>query len=309
MSKTMTLPENAERFFSISAVERDTGISKDTLRVWERRYSFPLPRRDAHGERVYSRDQVEQLRVIKRLLDLGHRPGKIVGKPLAALVELAEPLPTEQPRQMVDRLQAILDLIRQHRVSELRLELGQTLMRQGLGRFLLETVAPLNTAVGEAWMRGRLEIFEEHLYTETLQGVLRNAIGSIPSQGQQPRVLLTTFPNEQHNLGLLMAESMFALEGATCISLGTQTPIFDIVLAAQSHRADVVALSFSAAYPTTQVADGLEELRRKIPVEVAIWVGGTNAAFARRALPGITVLGGLQEVGSAVSRWRSARAG
>jgi DNA-binding transcriptional MerR regulator/methylmalonyl-CoA mutase cobalamin-binding subunit len=307
MSKTMTVTENAERFFSISAVERDTGLSKDTLRVWERRYSFPLPGRDAHGERAYSREQVEQLRVIKRLLDLGHRPGKIVGKPLAALVELAEPLPTDPPRQMGDRLQEILDLVRQHRVNELRLELGQTLMRQGLGRFLMDTVAPLNIAIGEAWMRGRLEIFEEHLYTETLQGVLRNAIGSIPSQGQHPRVLLTTFPNEQHNLGLLMAEAMFALEGATCISLGTQTPIFDIVLAAQSHRTDVVALSFSAAYPTTQVTDGLEELRSKIPAEVAIWVGGTNAAFARRALPGITVLGGLQDIGSAVSGWRSAR--
>ena len=34
---------------SISAVERDTGISKDTLRVWERRYRFPVPERDEHG--------------------------------------------------------------------------------------------------------------------------------------------------------------------------------------------------------------------------------------------------------------------
>jgi DNA-binding transcriptional MerR regulator/methylmalonyl-CoA mutase cobalamin-binding subunit len=300
----MSFPEPGVGFFSISAVERDTGISKDTLRVWERRYSFPLPERDAHGERVYSREQVEQLRAIKRLLDLGHRPGKIVGKPLEALMELAEPLPSERSPEVVDRLQAVLDLVRQHRVTELRLELGQALMRQGLGRFLVDTVAPLNAAVGEAWMRGRLEIFEEHLYTETLQGVLRNAISSIPQQGKRPRVLLTTFPNEQHNLGLLMAEAMFALEGATCISLGTQTPIFDIVLAAQSHRADVVALSFSAAYPTTQVVDGLEELRAKLAPEVALWVGGTNAAFARRALAGVTVLGGLQQIGDAIGGWR-----
>jgi methanogenic corrinoid protein MtbC1 len=118
-------------------------------------------------------------------------------------------------------------------------------------------------------------------------------------------VLLTTFPNEQHNLGLLMAEAMFALEGASCISLGTQTPIFDIVLAAQSHRADVVALSFSAAYPTTQVVDGLEELRTKVPSDVALWVGGTNAAFARRSLHGVDVLGNLQQIADAVGTWRS----
>jgi len=35
--------------FTIAAVERDTGLSKDTLRVWERRYLFPVPGRDAHG--------------------------------------------------------------------------------------------------------------------------------------------------------------------------------------------------------------------------------------------------------------------
>ncbi|MCK7493491.1 MAG: MerR family transcriptional regulator [Comamonadaceae bacterium] len=34
-------------------MERDTGLSKDTLRVWERRYGFPLPGRDALGERTY----------------------------------------------------------------------------------------------------------------------------------------------------------------------------------------------------------------------------------------------------------------
>ena len=53
--------------FSIAAVERDTGLGKDTLRVWERRYGFPQPQRDSSGERIYPLDQVEKLRVIKRL--------------------------------------------------------------------------------------------------------------------------------------------------------------------------------------------------------------------------------------------------
>ena len=56
---------------SIAAVERDTGIGKDTLRVWERRYGFPQPLRDAFGERVYPAEQVEHLRLIKRLMDQG----------------------------------------------------------------------------------------------------------------------------------------------------------------------------------------------------------------------------------------------
>jgi DNA-binding transcriptional MerR regulator len=51
----MDLSEGESRnlHFSIAAVERDTGIGKDTLRVWERRYGFPQPGRDSFGERSY----------------------------------------------------------------------------------------------------------------------------------------------------------------------------------------------------------------------------------------------------------------
>ena len=43
---------NNSTMMNIAAVERDTGIGKDTLRVWERRYGFPQPQRDANGERL-----------------------------------------------------------------------------------------------------------------------------------------------------------------------------------------------------------------------------------------------------------------
>ena len=303
----MTPTDSQQRLYSIGSVERDTGLTKDTLRVWERRYGFPTPLRDAHGERVYSPEQVEKLRTIKRLLDRGHRPGRIIDRSLPELVELADAAPVEAPAgEFTEPLHGVVALVRQHRVAELRQELGQAVMRQGLASFLTDTVAPLNRAIGDAWMRGQLETFEEHLYTETMQGTLRGAIASIPHHGRPPRVLLTTFPNEQHQLGLLMAEAMFALEGATCVSLGTQTPIFDIVMAADSHRADIVALSFSAAYPAVQVVDGLEELRTKIPRRVAIWAGGGNAGLQRRTIEGVRVIQSLVAIGPAIAEWQAA---
>ena len=61
---------NLPDMLSIAAVERDTGIAKDTLRVWERRYGFPNPLRDSNDDQVYPADQIEKLRLLKRLLDL-----------------------------------------------------------------------------------------------------------------------------------------------------------------------------------------------------------------------------------------------
>jgi len=78
---------------SIASVERDTGLSKDTLRVWERRYGFPLPLRDHLGERAYPIEQVEKLRMIKRLLDAGHRPGRIVMLGVDELQRLVQSVP------------------------------------------------------------------------------------------------------------------------------------------------------------------------------------------------------------------------
>lgn len=54
----------------INAVERETGISKELLRMWERRYGFPCPERDEQGDRIYAPEQVSKLRVIRRLLML-----------------------------------------------------------------------------------------------------------------------------------------------------------------------------------------------------------------------------------------------
>lgn len=299
---------------SIAAVERDTGLSKDTLRVWERRYGFPTPGRDAVGERAYTLAQVEKLRVVKRLLDAGHRPGRIVPLDLEQLQELTEqtvdqPLRQAQaqdPALRSDDLRAHLDLIRGHDVPRLRGELTRLLSRFGVSRFISEVVGPLNAAVGDAWLRGQMEIFEEHLYTETMQVVLRGAIFAIPepTAADAPRVLLTTLPGEQHGLGLLMAEAVLALEGCRCVSLGVQTPVWDTVLAATACKSDIVALSFTGCMNPNQIFDSLSELRAKLPARVALWAGGSAPVLHRRPLQGVEAFSSLAELPEALRRVR-----
>ncbi len=302
---------SAKPALSIAAVERDTGLLKDTLRVWERRYGFPTPERDSFGERCYSLEQVEKLRVIRRLIDAGHRPGRIMGlapEQLQALVAAAAPTAvSHDDEQTQSDLQFYLSLVKTHQIEELRRSLGQVLMRQGLESFVVDVAAPLNRMIGEAWVRGQLEIFEEHLYTESMQIILRGSIGSAPAAFRGPKILLTTFPQESHGLGLLMAEALMVLEGARCISLGTMTPIWDIVLASTSQNVDVVALSFSAAMSPNILLDGLKELRSKLPVSTEIWAGGNSPVLIRKPPKGVLVISDLAQIKSTVVAWRRAR--
>ena len=298
---------------SIASVERDTGLSKDTLRVWERRYGFPLPLRDTLGERAYPIDQVEKLRMIKRLLDAGHRPGRIVTLPVEELQKLIQTVPGQEqscgPGGVQEDLQPLLDAVYAHDVETMRRLLTQRVAYLGLSRFILEVVAPFNRLVGDAWLRGRMQIYEEHAYTESLQVVLRHALHSLP-QGQghsRPLALLSTFPGEQHGVGLLMAECLMRLEGCRCISLGVQTPIWDMVMAAEAHQADLVVLSFSGVMNPNQVLDGLTELRGKLANTVEIWAGGSAPVIQRRAIEGVRPMPELAMIAATLADWRTRR--
>lgn len=290
---------------SIAAVERETGLGKDTLRVWERRYGFPRPERDQHGERAYPLEQVEKLRLIKRLMGQGWRPGRLMATPDEDLASLAGPAETPVAAEDKGALATgVVELIRSHDTPALASALRQALHRQGLQQFVLESVSALNRAVGEAWMRGEIQVFEEHLYTEQMQALLRQAIASLPPGTGRPRVLLTTVPEEQHVLGILMTEALLTLEGASCVSLGTQTPLADIRQAALAHRADIVALSFSAAFPQRQVLPLLAKLREMLPAAMEIWAGG--AGVERLGAPdGVRLITDLAQAMQALADWRS----
>jgi MerR family transcriptional regulator, light-induced transcriptional regulator len=292
-------------------MERETGLSKDTLRVWERRYGFPSPIRDCFGERRYSFADLCKLKAVCRLIDAGYRPGKIVMMSVDYLEGLAsqsghQTLEIDSRPSPCQELDGLFMLCKTHQVDALRRQLAQNATDLGLTRCITEIIAPLTRRIGEAWAKGTLEVFEEHLYTESVLVVLRAAIGAICPTSGSPRVLLTTFPIESHSLGLLMAEALMTVNGAKCFSLGVQTPIRDIAKASQSQGVDVVALSFSSYLNPNQVIDGLAELRQLLPATIELWAGGLCSVLLRKPPEGVNVVTSLGQIAEAIGDWREA---
>jgi len=170
---------------------------------------------------------------------------------------------------------------------------------------VIEVVAPLNVLVGEAWNRGEIEVYEEHLYSETVETMLRHAIHTVPHADSPPRVLLTTLPGEVHGLGLLMVETLLTLEGCSCISLGPQTPRNDIVAAARHEEVDVVALSFSSLARQGMVDENLRWLRDNLPAGTELWVGGRGVQPFANDPKAMQVFESLSQIQQAVETWRS----
>lgn len=292
-----------ETGLTISALEQELGIGKDTLRVWERRYGFPSPLRDAKGERLYPADQVARLRVVRRLLDQGMRPHQVLGLPPEALMELGQPAAAGEGGELHSGL---LRLLRRHDAHALQQELRKMLVREGLQRFVMDNVGSLVEVIGQWWERGEIEIFEEHLITEQLHRLLREAVSQVAAGDGRPRVLITTLPGEPHALGLLLAEAVMRLEGAQCTPLGAQTPESQILAAVHAGDTNIVGLSFSDYFAPSPMREAVARLREALPPQVELWCGGAGTARLKKAPPGVYVVNRLADIQSQLARWRQA---
>ena len=71
------------------AAARLAGLSPSTLRIWEHRYAVVAPPRSPSGQRTYSMEDIERLRLIKRLTLEGHAIGTVAHLDIDALGALS----------------------------------------------------------------------------------------------------------------------------------------------------------------------------------------------------------------------------
>ncbi|MEJ5991690.1 cobalamin-dependent protein [Ramlibacter sp. PS3R-8] len=292
----------------IAEVEQATGIARATLRIWERRYGFPQPGRDARGERSYPQQQVGKLRRIAELMAQGYRPGRLVQLEPAELAAIEAPAPgalAGRAHAVAAADDVVLDSLRSHDPVALRQMLELRIRSAGLAGFVCDELPRMNAVVGDGWSCGGLQVFEEHLYTETVQVLLRAHLARLPpADAEAPRVLLATLPEESHGLGLLMAQAMFMLEGWACTSLGVRVPVGQVVSAASAFEADVVGLSFTASANPAHVQRSLEQLRAELPAGLPIWCGGSSHIVVRRRVPGVQHVAHVRDIPAMSAPWQ-----
>ena len=281
---------------SINHVSLVSGIPKDLLRQWERRYGYPDPDRDENGDRIYTDKQLEKLVLIRQLLDQGKRPGKLIQMDIPELRSIMQ-----EPAANF-RTSDLIELLKTGDTVQLYDWLQNQLLSHGLRSFVHKVMAPATKAVGEAWVENKLAIHEEHLFTEVVKSLARRHLSEHYGSSPGPKIMLTTVSGEQHSIGLLMVEILLRLGGANVISFGTEMPFQEIREAAESHKVEVIALSFSASFNLQDALVMLSGLRQIIDPGIRIWVGG-EAFASNPAMPaGIELQASLSAVEQALAR-------
>jgi DNA-binding transcriptional MerR regulator len=260
--------------YSIAAVSKLTGISCHTLRVWERRYGFPIPVRSPAGHRRYDGLQVQQLRRLTHVQRAGKDP---ISKLVASLRGWKHDAPEAPPRCEISHTDEVLSELIGRLIAGDQMGADQEYDRLA-SRFdpstLVERVieAALVEA-GEGCFRHTYSAYQERLITVYMRRKLAGLIEATCRLNQRPNrcVIAGTVQGDRHEGGVLILNFLLESSGWQVHNMGVDLPVSEYRKAVADLHPSALALSFILSRNIRKRFHDLEPIQ-----SVPVFVGGRS---------------------------------
>ncbi len=293
--------------YPMRVVSRLTGLTADTIRVWERRYEAVQPDRTGGNKRRYSGGQVRRLVLLRRATELGHSIGQVARLRDDDLRRIIGESKAERPSQTSIYDALIEDYL--EAVFKFDVQGGESILTRAAAiippmSLTLEVLVPLMRRVGEAWHEGRLKIHHEHIISGQLRSLLGTLMRHVEPISGAPRLIVTTPPGHLHEFGAIIGAFIAASRGFEPIYLGANMPFEDIADAATQSGSTLVLLSIArgcSARERETLLTGIEDLSRSHEV----WIGIPEGHELAKSTATATLFHQYDELDQALIGYRS----
>jgi DNA-binding transcriptional MerR regulator/methylmalonyl-CoA mutase cobalamin-binding subunit len=286
--------------YAIGTAARLAGIPPETLRIWERRYQLLAPGRTGGGHRLYSEDDVQLLRAVKRLVDAGMRIGAVAAlghdRIHAEAVRLG-PVETTVQEQASPLIEEIIEAARaldERRVAQL---LDRPLLLAS-GEEVVQTLyLRLLQRVGDLWHRGQLSIAVEHFVEKMVTARVLAVLQSTPQPASGHLALCACPADERHEVGLFAAALSLKAGGFPVTILGGDVPAEELRAAVETSAPSIVVLAITNQMAAA-TASRLREVLESDPIRrVPLILGGSAArGFALTLQRQATIVDRIEEI-------------
>ena len=265
--------------YNIKAAAKILDMPKVTIRSWETRYNAITPARTESGHRLYSDQNLEDLKWLKiQVQDKGIKISEAVKqlhaskrKPVEK-EKIEEPISSEPYHKQVQELYLAASEIDTERFDYL-LDLNFSLFHYRTVFFSI--VVPLMVRIGEEWENGSLTVAHEHLFTNIVQQRFNQFFRIFPTTPELPKAIALCPSGEHHQLGLLLFTLFLRENGFHVIYFGQNTPIEGIADIAAEHNIEIACLSISSPGLLSVVDQYIETISAKNP-DMQFLIGGAG---------------------------------
>lgn len=292
-----------EGLYPIRVVMKLTGLTADTIRVWERRYRAVTPERTDGNTRMYSAGEIRRLIKLREAIGRGNSIKKIAGLPEAELDRLiaerdapvqnlvADGRGPDLYRQLIEEYLAAIHRFDARRAHQILARAAALLDSQD---FIRNVMLPILRDTGRAWHDERLSVAHEHLVSMQARSLLVKMADLVTTQPGAQKIVVATPENHLHEFGALAGALVAATRGFEPIYLGPNLPEEDIVLAVDMSRADVLLLSVVRDLTAVESAE-FDEMLARLAARVETWVGIPENHPAIRRVKGVRYLTSFDE--------------
>jgi len=283
---TANIPDG---FYTITAVEKLTGVNKITIRAWETRHGFISPKRTDSGRRLYTQDDIERIKLAVQL--------KAQGVAISRVKGVIDDSHIAQATQVKDGewafyRQQVLDAIVAFDEETLDATYVKALSLFPLEMVTKELMMPVLFTLGERWENAPGGIAEEHFFSLFMRNKLGGRLNMKPTNPAETQVLVAAcLPGEMHELGLLVFAHAAKASGCRTVLLGSNVPVDEIRTVAERVGCDGIVISCSIREFSPSSQADLSQLCQQ--VDVPVWVGGKGSVVYADIIQscGATIIG------------------
>lgn len=145
-----------------------------------------------------------------------------------------------------------------------------------LEEFYLQVVQPSMYQIGLYWENGEISVAQEHLATVMVSRVMTALYPRFMSNEQTKGIaVVTSAPNEYHELGALMVTDLLEIDGWDVKYLGANTPQQDLLKFLKSIKPDLLAISVTMSLNLERAAKVIEAVKGDRELDkIKIMIGG-----------------------------------
>ncbi|MDP7034255.1 MAG: MerR family transcriptional regulator [Planctomycetota bacterium] len=252
-----------------------TGFPAAVLRAWERRYDFLKPMRGSGGHRLYTEADRRVLDSVRELMEQGRSIGEVALLGRDVLLDQAgdRSNPGSGPEVFRWREQFLQGA----------LMLDRNAMCQALEKAFLsctpdtvvdEFMIPVVIEIGTLWERGECSVASEHMASALITQRIQKLVHSFSQATNGPKVIVACFPEEQHELGILVLTYRLSCQGYQVCYLGSSLPFVDLRIALEQLRPMSCYLSATRPKVFQSCRNDLLKLVGEWGGEVKFFIGG-----------------------------------